>query len=162
LLQLIFTLAGVPNNNSNLGYLEHLGYIKLVGLDTPFQSEEEFDHFQLASLISTRDTDHWLTNKQHHSILASGRPSTPLASPVTLVNPIPRGWLLDWNQTPPQNQAPMLTTSSLGSNYRTPEGHQIPLPISEPVMPLLSTTTTTLQAPVCSRSTPGVTDWLPG
>jgi hypothetical protein len=43
-------------------------------------------------------------------------------STVTLVNPIPRGWLLDWNQ------APVLTTSSLGYNYRAPEGHQIPLP----------------------------------
>jgi hypothetical protein len=128
----------VPNNNSNLGYPEHLGYIELVGLDTPFQSEQEFDHLQLASLISTRDTDHWLTNKQRHSILASGRPLTPLASLVTPVNPIPRGWQLDWNRTPPRNQAPVLTTSSLGSNYRTPEGHQIPLPISEPVTPLLT------------------------
>jgi hypothetical protein len=48
-------------------------------------------------------------------------------------------------------------TSSLGSKYRTPEGQQIPLPISKPVTPPLTTTTTTLQAPVCSRSTPGVT-----
>jgi hypothetical protein len=73
------------------------------------------------------------------------------------VNPIPGGWQLDWNQTPPWNQAPVLTTSSLGSNYRTPEGHQIPLPISKLVTPLLTTTTTTLQALVRSRSTLGVT-----
>jgi hypothetical protein len=52
----------------------------------------------------------------------------------------------------------LLTTSSSGSNYRTPEGQQIPLPISEPVTPPLTTTTTTPQAPVRSRSTPGVTD----
>jgi hypothetical protein len=94
---------------------------------------------------------------QRLSILASGRPSMPLASPVTPVNPIPGGWLLNWNRTPPRNQAPVLTTSSLGSNYRTPEGQQIPLPISKPVTPLLTTTTTTPQAPVRSRSTPGVT-----
>jgi hypothetical protein len=87
----------VPNDDSNLGYLEHPGYVELVGLDTPFQSEQEFDHLRLASLISTRDTNHWLTNKQRLSILASGRPLTPLASPVTPVNPIPGGWLLDWN-----------------------------------------------------------------
>jgi hypothetical protein len=147
----------VPNNDSNLGYPEHPGYVELVGLNTPFQSEQEFDHLRLASLISTRDTDHWLTDDQRLSILASGRPSTPLASPVTPVNPIPGGWLLDWNLTPPQNQAPVLTTSSSGSNYRTPEGQQIPLPISEPVTPPLTTTTTTPQAPVRSRSTPGVT-----
>jgi hypothetical protein len=158
LLQLTFTLAGVPNNNSNLRYPEHLGYVELVGLNTPFQSEQEFDHLQLASLISTRDTDHWLTNKQRHSIPASGRPLTPLASPVTPVNPIPGGWQLDGNQTPPWNQAPVLTTSSSGSNYRTPEGHHTSLPISEPVTPLLTNTTTTLQAPVCSRSTLGITD----
>jgi hypothetical protein len=54
----------------------------------------------------------------------------------------------------------VLTTSSSGSNYRTPEGQQIPLPISEPVTPPLTTTTTTPQAPVCSRSTPGVTLFL--
>jgi hypothetical protein len=124
---------------------------------TVTQSEQEFDHLQLASLISTRDTDHWLTDKQRLSILASGRPSTPLASLVTLVNPIPRGWLLNWNQTPPWNQAPVLTTSSSGSNYRTPEGHQIALPISKPVTPPLTTTTTTPQALVHSCSTPGVT-----
>jgi hypothetical protein len=34
----------MPNDNINLGYLEHLGYVKLVGLDTPFQSEQEFNH----------------------------------------------------------------------------------------------------------------------
>jgi hypothetical protein len=147
----------VPNDNSNLGYPEHPGYVELVGLNTPFQSEQEFDHLRLASLISTRDTDHWLTDEQRHSILASGRPSTPLASPATPVNPIPGGWLLDWNRTPPRNQAPVLTTSSSGSNYRTPEGHLIPLPISEPVTPPLITTTTTPQAPVRSCSTPGVT-----
>jgi hypothetical protein len=147
----------VPNDDSNLGYPEHPGYVKLVGLDTPFQSEQEFDHLRLASLISTRDTDHWLTDEQRLSVLASGRSSTPLASPVTPVNPIPGGWLLDWNRTPPRNQAPVLTTSSSGSNYRTPEGQQIPLPISKPVTPLLTTTTTTPQAPVRSRSTPGVT-----
>jgi hypothetical protein len=157
LLQLILTLAGVSNNSINLRYPEHPGYIKLVGLNTPFQSEQEFDHLQLTSLISTRDTDHWLTDKQRHSILASGRLPMPLASPVTLVNPVPGGWLLDWNRTSPWNQAPVLTTASSGSNYRTPEDHQIPLPISEPVTPLLITTTTTLQAPVRSRSTPGVT-----
>jgi hypothetical protein len=147
----------VPNNNSNLGYPEHPGYVELVGLDTPFQSEQEFDHLQLASLISTRDTDHWLTNKQRLSIFASGRPSTPLASPATPVNPIPGGWLLDWNRTSPWNQAPVLTTSSSGSNYRTPEDHHISLPISEPVTPPLTTTTTTPQAPVRSCSTLGVT-----
>jgi hypothetical protein len=81
----------------------------------------------------------------------------PLASLVTLVNSVPGGWQLNWNQTPPWNQAPVLTTSSLGSNYRTPEGHQIPLPICKAVTPLLNTTTTTPQGPVCSRSTPGVT-----
>jgi hypothetical protein len=93
LLQHILILAGVPNNNINLGYLEHPDYIELVGLNTPFQSEQEFDYLQQASLISTRDTDHWLTNKQCHSILASGRLPMPLASLVTLVNPVPRGWL---------------------------------------------------------------------
>jgi hypothetical protein len=54
--QLTFTLAGVPNNNINLNYLEHPGYVELVGLNTCFQSEQEFNHLQLASLISTRDT----------------------------------------------------------------------------------------------------------
>jgi hypothetical protein len=147
----------VPNDDSNLGYPEHPGYVELVGLDTPFQSEQEFDHLRLASLISTRDTDHWLTDEQRRSIIASGRPLTPLASPVTPVNPIPGGWLLDWNLTPPRNQATVLTTSSSGSNYRTPEGQQIPLAISEPVTPPLTTTTTTPQAPVRGRSTPGVT-----
>jgi hypothetical protein len=32
----------------------------------------------------------------------------------------------------------VLTTFSLGSNYRTSEDHQIPLPVSEPVTPLLT------------------------
>jgi hypothetical protein len=78
---------------------------------------------------------------------------------LLIISGIPAtGWLLDWNQTPLQNLAPVLTTTSSGSNYRTPEDHHISLPVSKPVTPPLNTTTTTPQSLAHSCSTLGITD----